>query len=309
MPLVTNKEILDAANSGSYAVGAFNINDMEFLQGIVRAADELKSPAIIQVSEGAIKFAGIDYLISMVKLAASKTQAQISLHLDHGEHFDIIIDCIKKGFTSVMFDGSHFPFEENIANTRKVADIAHMFGVSVEGELGRLQGIEDNINVSEKDAILTDPNVAADFVERTGVDALAVAIGTSHGAYKFKGSANLDFDRLKKIKELVKTPIVLHGASGVSGEIVEKANSFGAQIKGASGIPNDNIKRAVSMGVNKINIDTDLRLAYTAAIRESFSAKPENFDPRKYLGPARDAVYGVVKTKIELFGSAGKSVR
>jgi fructose-bisphosphate aldolase class II len=305
--LVTNKILLDRAKAGSYAVGAFNINNLEFVQGITSAAEELGSPAILAVSQGAIKYAGFENLVSMVRTVSEEMEIEISLHLDHGKDIEIIEQCIAGGFTSVMIDGSHLPFEENVAVTREVVEKAKPAGISVEGELGRLAGIEDNVSVAEQDAIFTDPGEAADFVEKTGVDSLAVAVGTSHGAYKFKGEAKLAMDRLSEIASVVPVPLVLHGASGVNQDHVKVANEFGAQIGAARGVPDEAITEAVKRGAAKVNIDTDMRIAFTAYVRKSFADKPENIDPRKYLGAGRDAVHEVVKSKMKLFGSVGKA--
>jgi fructose-bisphosphate aldolase class II len=306
MPLSTNKELLNAAQKGGYAVGAFNMNNMEILQAIVSAGEAEKSPAIIAVSEGAIKYAGMPYIVSMVRIASEQTFIHLSLHLDHGTDLEVIRSCIENGFTSVMIDGSHFEFEENIATTKKVVEMARKKGVSIEAELGRLKGIEEKVSVSEKEAFLTDPQAAEEFVKRTGVDALAIAIGTSHGAYKFKGDAKLDFERLKEIAKRVNIPLVLHGASGVPPSILEKAQQFGAKLPGAKGIPDDAIQKAISLGISKINIDTDLRLSFIAALREVLVTKPEEFDPRKILGPGREAIQRTVQSKMRLFGSSGK---
>jgi fructose-bisphosphate aldolase class II len=307
--LVTNKVLLDRAKAGSYAVGAFNINDLEFVQAISSAAAELDSPAILAVSQGAIKYAGFENLVSMVRTVSENMKIEISLHLDHGQDMGIIEKCISGGFTSVMIDGSHLPFEENIAVTREVVEKAKSGGISVEGELGRLAGIEDNVSVAEQDAMFTDPGEAAEFVEKTGVDSLAVAVGTSHGAYKFKGEAKLAMDRLSEIASIVPVPIVLHGASGVNPEHVAVANEFGAKIGAAKGVPDEAISEAVRRGAAKVNIDTDMRIAFTAYIRKSFAEKPENIDPRKYLGAGRDAVCEVVKAKMRLFGSVGRAFK
>jgi len=304
--LLTNKEVMEKARAGGYAVGAFNVNDMEILQGVVEAAKEEKSPVIIAVSPGAIKYAGINYIVNLIKTASELTPLPMTLHLDHGTDFETAAKCIGAGFTSVMIDGSLLKFEENIALTKKVIDIAHPRGVSVEAELGRLAGVEE-YTVDEREAILTDPDSAKEFVDRTGVDALAVAIGTSHGAYKFKGEPKLDFERLKEIKEKVDVLLVLHGASGVPEWAIEKAKKYGAELAGAKGIPDESIRRAISLGIAKINIDTDLRLALMASIREVLATQPKEFDPRKILGPAREAIRNVVKAKMELFGSAGKA--
>jgi fructose-bisphosphate aldolase class II len=304
--LVTNKLLLDQAREGHYAVGAFNINNMEFVQAITGAAEEFESPVILAVSEGAIKYAGFENLVSLVNVAAAERKVPISLHLDHGKDMTVIEQCIKGGFTSVMIDGSHLPFDENVAVTREVVEKAKETGVSVEGELGRLAGIEDNVSVAERDALLTDVDEAKAFVERTGVDSLAIAVGTSHGAYKFKGEANLAFDRIAEIREVVDVPLVLHGASGVKPANVELANRFGAKLSGTKGVPDEAITKAVKLGICKVNIDTDMRIAFLAYLRQALAEKAENIDPRKYLGTAREAVADVVREKIKLFGSGGK---
>jgi len=273
---------------------------------VAEAATEEKSPAIVALTPSAIKYGGLAYLSKIVKTAAEAAPVPMSLHLDHSEDFDTAQKCIGAGFTSVMIDGSHLKFEDNIALTKRVVDIAHPKGVSVEAELGRLAGVEES-TIEEKDAMLTDPNVAAEFVEKTEVDALAVAIGTSHGAYKFKTEPKLDFGRLELIKEKVDIPLVLHGASSVPSWIIEKAAKYGAQLEGAKGIPEDHIKKAITMGIAKINIDTDLRLAFTATVREVLAKSPKEFDPRKILGPAKEAMKEVVKAKMRLFGSSGKA--
>lgn len=306
MSLLTNKEVLETARAGGYAVGAFNINNMEILQAIIEAAKEEKSPVIIAATPGAIKYAGLDYIVTMVKTASELTPVPMALHLDHGTDVDTAAKCIGAGFTSVMIDGSPLNFEENVTLTKKVVEIARSKGVSVEAELGRLAGVEE-VTVEEREAILTDPNTAKEFVDRTGVDALAVAIGTSHGAYKFKGEPKLDFERLKEIREKVDVLLVLHGASGVPKEVVEKARKYGAELPGAKGIPDESIRRAVSLGIAKINIDTDIRLALMASVREALATQPKELDPRKILGPAREAIKKVVRAKMKLFGSAGKA--
>ncbi|NLZ54618.1 MAG: class II fructose-1,6-bisphosphate aldolase [Thermoanaerobacteraceae bacterium] len=309
MPLVTSKEMFKKAYEGKYAVGAFNVNNMEIIQGIVEAALEEKSPLILQVSAGARKYAKPVYLKKLVEAAIEDTNLPIVLHLDHGESFEICKACIDDGFTSVMIDGSKYPFEENIQLTKKVVDYAHERGVVVEAELGRLAGIEDAVKVSEKDAVFTDPDEAVEFVERTGVDSLAIAIGTSHGAYKFKGEPKLDFERLEKISNMLPGfPIVLHGASSVPEEFVELCNKYGGQIPGAKGVPEDMLRKAATMGVCKINIDTDLRLAMTASVRKYMAENPSEFDPRKYLGPAREAIKQMVIHKMRnVLGSSGKA--
>lgn len=304
--LLTNKEILVSAMSGKYAVGAFNIHNLESLQAVITAAQEENSPTIVAVTPSAIKYAGLAYLAKIVKTAAENSPLPMSFHLDHGKDFETIRRCVEAGFTSIMIDGSPLNFEENIMLTRNVIELAHPKGVAVEAELGRLAGVEE-ASVEEKEATLTDPEAAKEFVERTGVDALAVAIGTSHGAYKFKGKPKLDFKRLTEIKEKVDVPLVLHGASGVPAWIIEKATKYGAQLGGARGIPDESIRQAIKLGIAKINIDTDLRLAFTAAVREVLATTPAQFDPRKILGPAREAMKEVVKSKMRLFGSSGKA--
>jgi fructose-bisphosphate aldolase class II len=287
------------AYEGGYAIGAFNVNNMEIIQGITEAAVEERAPLILQVSAGARRYAKHTYLIKLVEAALAETDLPIALHLDHGEDFEICKACIDGGFTSVMIDGSKHSFEENIRLTKQVVDYAHDRGVVVEGELGRLAGIEDDVNVSEEDASYTKPEQVQEFVERTGVDSLAIAIGTSHGAYKFKGEAKLRFDILEEIGKLVPGfPIVLHGASSVVPEFVDTINKYGGQMPGAQGVPEDMLRKAASMAVCKINIDSDLRLAMTASIRKHFAEKPGDFDPRQYLAPARAAIKELVRHKI-----------
>ena len=299
MALVTTKEMFAKAINSDYAIGAFNVNNMEIIQGIVEAAEIENAPLILQVSAGARKYAKPIYLLKLVEAAIEDTGVDVALHLDHGEDFDICKKCVDDGFTSVMVDGSKHPFEENIALTKQVVDYAHARGVVVEAELGKLAGVEDNIKVDARSATFTDPDEAAEFVERTGVDSLAIAIGTSHGAYKFKGEPYLDFERLKKIHALIPdTPLVLHGASSVLREFVDRCNEFGGEIPGAQGVPEDMIHEAVNYGICKVNVDTDLRLAMTAEIRRVLTEHPEEFDPRKYLGPGRDAITRMVQHKI-----------
>ena len=300
MALVTTKEMFKKALTEDYAVGAFNVNNMEIIQGIVEAAQEESAPLILQVSAGARKYANPTYLVKLVEAAIIDTGLDIVLHLDHGADFDICKKCVDDGFTSVMIDGSKHPFEENIKLTKQVVEYAHSKGVSVEAELGKLAGVEDDVKVSARNATFTVPEEAAEFVEKTGVDSLAIAIGTSHGSYKFKGEPYLDFERLKEIHKLIPdTPLVLHGASTVLPEFVSKCNEYGGNIPGAQGVPEDMIKTATKYGICKVNIDTDLRLAMTAEIRKHFAEHPEDFDPRKYLGPARDAIKGMVQHKIK----------
>jgi len=299
MALITTKEMFKKALVNDYAVGAFNVNNMEIIQGIVDAASIENAPLILQVSAGARKYAKPAYLLKLVEAAIEDTGLDIALHLDHGEDFDICKKCIDDGFTSVMIDGSKHPFEENIALTKQVVDYAHAHGVVVEAELGKLAGVEDNIKVDARSATFTDPDEAVEFVERTGVDSLAIAIGTSHGAYKFKGEPYLDYERLKKIHSLLPdTPLVLHGASSVLKEFVDRCNKFGGQIPGAQGVPEEMIRESTKYGICKVNIDTDLRLAMTAEIRRILIENPSEFDPRKYLGPGRDAITKMVQHKI-----------
>lgn len=299
MALVTSQKMFEDAYKGGYAVGAFNVNNMEIVQGIVDAAKEVDAPLILQVSAGARKYAKPAYLKKLVEAAIIDSGVDICLHLDHGDTFEICKQCIDDGFTSVMFDGSHLPYEENIAVTKQVVEYAHARGVVVEAELGKLAGVEDEVNVKAEDATYTDPDQAVDFVKRTGVDSLAIAIGTSHGAYKFKGEAKLDFERLQTISNLLPNfPIVLHGASSVVQEFVDMCNQYGGSIPGAKGVPEDMLRKAATMGVCKINIDTDLRLAMTGAIRKFMAENPAEFDPRKYLGVGRDAIKGMVKHKL-----------
>lgn len=299
MALITSKEFFNKAINGGYAVGAFNVNNMEIVQGIMDAAKEEKSPVILQVSAGARKYAKPKYLRKLVEAAVEDTRLDVVLHLDHGADFEVCRQCVDDGFTSVMIDGSKYTFEENVELTKKVVDYAHSRGVVVEAELGTLAGIEDDVIVDNRDAIYTNPDQAVEFVERTGVDSLAIAIGTSHGAYKFKGEAKLDYERLEKISNLLpETPLVLHGASTVMPEFVAMCNQYGGQIPGAKGVPEDMLRKAAQYTISKINIDTDLRLAMTAEIRKFMIEHPEEFDPRKYLGPAREAIKKMVQHKM-----------
>lgn len=309
MPLVTTKKMFEKSMNEHFAIGAFNVNNMEIIQGIVDAAAKENSPVILQASSGAIKYARVGYLMKMVEAALAEHNIPIAIHLDHGPDFETCKMCIDNGFTSVMIDGSKYDFEENVAITKKVVEYAHSKEVVVEAELGKLAGIEDDVNVSEADAMYTDPEQAREFVERTGCDSLAIAIGTSHGAYKFKGEAKLRFDILAKIKEKIpNTPIVLHGASTVIPELVEMCNKYGGNIPGAKGVPDEILHQASILGVSKINVDTDLRLAMTAQIRRIFAEDPSAFDPRKYLTPAREEIQKTVEHKIKnVFGSSNKA--
>jgi fructose-bisphosphate aldolase, class II len=304
--LVTNKDIMVPARKNGYAIGAFNVQNMESMQAVAEAASEERSPVIMAITPSVIKYAGMPYISGLVKTAAQLSTVPISMHLDHGEDFDTVSKCVAAGFSSVMIDGSFLTFEENIALTRRVVDLAHPKGVSVEAELGKLAGVEER-SVEEKEAILTDPNTAAEFVEKTGVDTLAVAIGTSHGAYKFKTQAKLDLDRLKIIKERVAIPLVLHGASTVPIALVEKATKYGASLEGAKGTPEQELQKAIALGIAKINTDTDLRLAFISSVREVLTNSPKEFDPRKILGPAKQAMKDVAKGKMRLFGSSGRA--
>ena len=311
MPLVTTKEMFQKAYDGGYAIGAFNVNNMEIVQGITRAAKKLNAPVILQCSAGARKYAGHGYLYAMVKAAADETGLPIALHLDHGPDFETCKSCIDGGFTSVMIDGSSLPYEENIALTKKVVEYAHAHGVVVEGELGTLAGVEDDVSVDAEDACYTHPEEVLDFVSKTGVDSLAIAIGTSHGAYKFKPGQKpqLRFDILEKVgEELPGFPIVLHGASSVNQEHIKLINQFGGEMPDAIGIPEDMLRKAASMAVCKINVDSDIRIAMTAALRKHFAENPKDFDPRKYLTPARDLIEEVVAHKIDVvFGSKDRA--
>ena len=283
MPLVTTKDMFKKAYEGHYAVGAFNVNNMEIVQGIVDAAKEEESPLILQVSAGARKYAKHSYLLHLVQAALEDTDLPIALHLDHGADFEICKACVDGGFTSVMIDGSKYPFEENIELTKRVVDYAHSKGVVVEAELGKLAGVEDAVKVNTKQEPYSDHDLAVELWERTGVDSLAIAIGTSHGAYKFKGKPELDFARLEKISNLLPNfPLVLHGASTVIPAFVEECNRYGGKLDGAQGVPEDMLLKAGKYGVCKINIDTDLRLAMTASIRKYLAEHPEDFDPRSY---------------------------
>ena len=311
MPLVTTTKMFKDAYEGGYAVGAFNVNNMEIIQGIVAAGKKLNAPLILQVSKGARAYANHLYLVKLVEAAVEESGLPIALHLDHGPDFETCKACIDGGFTSVMIDGSSLPYEENVALTKKVVDYAHAHGVVVEGELGQLAGVEDEVNVNAEDASYTNPDQAEDFVKRTGVDSLAIAIGTSHGAYKFKPGQKpqLRFDILEEVsKRLPGFPIVLHGASSVIPEFVEEINKYGGNMPDAIGIPEDMLRQAATMAVCKINIDSDLRLAMTAAIRKHFVEHPSDFDPRQYLKPAREAIEGMVEHKINtVLGCAGKA--
>ncbi len=311
MALVTTKEMFEKAYNGGYAIGAFNVNNMEIVQGITEAAKEENAPLILQVSKGARKYANHTYLIKLVEAAIAETDLPICLHLDHGDSFELCKSCIDGGFTSVMIDASSKSFAENIALTKQVVEYAHDHGVVVEAELGTLAGIEDEVQVSAEDSSYTRPEDVQEFVEKTGCDSLAIAIGTSHGAYKFKPGTNpqLRFDILEEVSRLLPGfPIVLHGSSSVPQEFVDLINKYGGNMPGAIGIPEEQLRKAASMAVCKINIDSDLRLALTASIRQFFAEHPEKFDPREYLGPGREAIKAMVKHKlVEVLGCNGKA--
>ena len=310
MPLVTTTEMFEKAYKGGYAIGAFNVNNMEIIQGITEAAMQEKSPVILQASAGARKYAKHNYLVKLVEAALLETDLPIALHLDHGENFDICKACVDGGFSSVMIDGSKYSFEENIALTKQVVDYAHSKGVVVEGELGRLAGIEDAVNVSDENAQFTDPAQVEEFVAKTGVDSLAIAIGTSHGAYKFKPGQKprLRFDILEEVQRRIEGfPIVLHGASSVPQEYVALVNKFGGAMPDAIGIPEEMLRKAAQMAVCKINIDSDLRICMTAAVRQHLAEHPDHFDPRQFLSPGRDAIREIVAHKIrDVLGSSNK---
>ena len=311
MPFVTSTEMFKKAYEGGYAIGAFNVNNMEIIQGITEAAKEQNAPLILQVSSGARKYANHTYLLKLVEAAIIETDLPICLHLDHGDTFELCKSCIDGGFTSVMIDGSHHAYEDNVALTKKVVEYAHDHGVVVEGELGRLEGVEDDVKVAAGEGSYTDPDQVQDFVSRTGVDSLAIAIGTSHGAYKFKPGTKpqLRFDILEEVeKRLPGFPIVLHGASSVIPEVVEMINTYGGKMPDAIGVPEDMLRKAASMAVCKINIDSDLRLAMTGTIRKYFAEHPDHFDPRQYLKPARQAIKDMVTHKIvNVLGCNGKA--
>lgn len=309
MPLITTKKMFEKAYSGGYAIGAFNVNNMETIQGIVEAGKLEKAPLILQVSSGARKYANPIYLKKLVEAAVEESGLPITLHLDHGDSYELCKDAIDGGFTSVMIDASHHSFEENIKITKKVVDYAHDRGVVVEAELGRLAGIEDDVKVSDDDALYTRPEEVHEFVSKTGCDSLAIAIGTSHGAFKFKTEPKLRFDILEKVGKLLpQFPIVLHGASSVPQKFVEQIQQYGGSMPGAKGVPEEMLRKAASMAVCKINIDSDLRIACTAAIRKYMSDNPTHFDPRQYLGPAREAIKEIVRHKIaNVLGCSGKA--
>ncbi|HAY98551.1 MAG TPA: fructose-1,6-bisphosphate aldolase, class II [Mesotoga sp.] len=314
MPYVNTKLILDRANKESYAVPALNRNNLEFLQAIIDAGVEERSPVIIETSEGAIKYAGngnvmlgARLFVSMVRSYAETVDIPVSLHVDHGKNFKILMAAIQAGYSSIMIDASEFPFEKNVIETKKMVEIAHSLGVSVEAELGRLVGIEDNVAVESHEAALVDPKEAEQFVKETGVDFLAPAIGTSHGAFKFKGEARLDFERLKTVKKLTGIPLVLHGASSVPEEVKNLAEEYGADFKGAKGVPGEILAESVKFGINKVNTDTDLRMAFIASLREFLAKNPGEFDPRKYFKTPKELVKNVIRERLRLLGCSNKA--
>ncbi len=304
--LVTGSDILVPARAGKYGVASFNTNNMEITQAIIHTAERLRSPVMVQMSEGAIKYGGQD-LANIVKDLANRASVPVALHLDHGSSYASALNAIRMGFTSIMIDASHHPFAENVAETQKVVEAAHAMGITVEAELGRLGGIEEHIVVDEKDAFLTDPEEAVRYVEGTGVDYLAIAIGTSHGAYKGKGRPYIDQERIQKIGELLGIPLVAHGSSGVPAEIVQRFRDAGGEIGEAAGIADEDLMLATQHGIAKVNVDTDLRLASTVGIREALKANPKEFDPRKIFGAARDVMSQVIEHKLRVLGSVGKA--
>lgn len=305
--LTTLKQVLDKAQRGHYAVGAFNINNLETLQAVMDAAQAERSPVILSTSEGAIEYAGMEELACLAHIAARKTKLPVVLHLDHGKDFELVVKAIRSGwYTSVMYDGSSLSLKENAKRTRQIVRLAHKRGISVEAELGAIAGIEDFVSVEERDAHLTDPAQAADFVRATGCDALAVAVGTKHGAYKFKGESKLDYGRLKRIAESVDVPLVLHGASGIPANIKRICTQYGCEISSAKGVSDMAVKKAVTLGIRKVNVDTDLRLAFDAGIRKFLKERPEVIDPREILKPAKELMTKVVRHKMKILGSSGK---
>lgn len=305
MALASGKAVLDKASQGYYAVGAFNFVNMEILRSIAAAAAEEKSPALVCCSEGAIKYAGVKMLVAMAEAEAEATGMPLVLHLDHGKEFDVIMQCIRNGFTSVMIDGSHYPLEQNIAVTKRIVEIAHAAGVSVEGELGKLSGIEDN--VSSRESILTDPAEAERFVSETGVDYLAIAIGTAHGPKKFKGEPILEIPLVAEIKKRIGIPLVLHGASSVPPEVLQKGIAYGAKWEGSKGVPEKSIEEAIRGGINKVNVDTDIRMTFLGQMRQTMSEKPESVDLRDIFKPCMSSVKELVRSKMRLLGSSGKA--
>ncbi|MFO7639275.1 MAG: class II fructose-bisphosphate aldolase [bacterium] len=301
MKLVPGRELLAEAAAGGYALGAFNFSNLEFLQAIVAAATETRTPVLLCTSEGAVKYAGLANIVALARAAAESCPVPLCLHLDHGQDLELVRACIEAGYTSVMIDASELPFEENVVKTAAVVEMARPRGVSVEAELGRLVGIEDSVRVEERDAVLVDPGQAGDFVRRTGVDSLAPAVGTAHGAFKFKGEPKLDIERLERVREATGgLPLVLHGASSVPAAVLEACRQAGVELPGAKGVPEDQLRAAIRAGVRKVNTDTDLRMAFLAAVRSTITGRPGEIDPRRYLGPGREAVRELVRDRVRL---------
>lgn len=304
---------MQKAHKGGYAVGAFNVNNLEILDAVIRATEKMRSPVIVQTSEGGVHYAGMGEVVALMRLKAKSAKAPVAVHLDHGKNVALVKKAIVSGYTSVMIDGSHLPFSKNVSVTKDIVRRAHARKISVEAELGAIAGIEDFVSVAERDAHLTNPEQAVDFVQKTNCDALAIAVGTAHGAYKFKSAPRLDIERIRKIKKLTRLPLVLHGASGISPELLSRMHKhcsvFGdcARLEGARGVSDRMIRAAIKAGINKINIDSDLRIAFTAAVREKLLLDKKTFDPRTILGYARDLMQKVVEEKMKLFGSAGKA--
>jgi len=307
--LVTTKKMLAKANKENYCIGAFNINNLEFAQAVISAAESQNAPIIVQTSQGAIKYAGLESIGKIVNTLANQTKTPVALHLDHGTDMNLIKAVIKSGlYTSVMIDGSKLPIKENIKNTKKIVSLAHKVGITVEAELGAIPGTEDDLNITAAESFMTDPDEAKRFIELTNCDSLAISIGTKHGVFKFaKGGTKLDYKRLTTIKKITKLPIVLHGASSIPSNLKRIASTYGANLKNAHGVSNSQLKKAIAHGVNKINTDSDLRIAFTGAVDKYMTQNPNNMDPRKYLNAGREAVYKIVKKKIKLFGSANKA--
>jgi fructose-bisphosphate aldolase, class II len=301
MPLVPGREILRSAQAGGYAVGAFNFSNMEALQAIASAADAEQMPVFLATSEGAVAYAGLDYIVALARSAMEQVSIPMALHLDHGRDLKVIQSCIDAGYTSVMIDASHLPFEENVRMTKQVVEMAHPRGISVEAELGKLEGVEDLVSVPERDAVLVDPEQAERFAQETAIDSLAPAIGTAHGAFKFRGEAKLDLERLSRVRKCTGLPLVLHGASSVPATVLDRAVRYGAKLKEAKGVPIDAIQQAIRLGVCKVNIDTDLRLALVGSVRQTLAEHPAEFDPRKIMGPARNAMREIVQARIRAF--------
>jgi fructose-bisphosphate aldolase, class II len=307
MPLKPLHELYQKANKENYALGAFNINTVDMIPTILETAEEMRSPVIVASTTESINYIGIDYIMSLISTLSKKISIPFALHLDHGSSFEEAKFAIENGFTSVMIDRSHLSLEENIKFTKEVVDYAHPKNITVEAELGRIAGVEGNISLDAKKAILTDPDEAEEFIKKTGCDSLAIAVGTSHGAYKFKGESKLEYDRITEIKNRLGIPLVLHGASSVIPEMLEKCNKFGGDLQGAKGVSNEALTEAIKRGVNKVNIDTDIRLTWIATVREIFETNKAEFDPKNIFGPATKEIKRIIKNKMEILGSAGKA--